>query len=210
MKRSFAIALFTLSLFFGLSAGSANAVQNLTPPAFSFCPAPGGTIIASYTDGTHGVPGNVTSYSGSDTVFQLNESQVVQCLCPPNSQGIQTWWWKVGEVSDETRNQLAAQGWVFVPNGKLWGLSDSAYFAKNTAYSCAGTGGGDNGGNGGNGSSSSSNSSGDSGVGGVTNNNPGQVLGAYAATGSSEQIFLFAGAAIALLALSWILQRATR
>lgn len=188
-------------------------VSALEVPPFTACPAPGGTIIASYSDGTHGVPGDPTTYTGSDIVYQLNQSQVVQCLCPPNSAGVQTWWWKAGELSPDDEATLLNQGWIYIPTGATWGLEDEPYYAKNIAYSCTGTGGtGGTGGGSGSGGSSGTSDSSASGTGGsITSGvSVGQVLGAFAATGNIEHIALYAAASLSLFLLSWILMRASR
>jgi len=192
MKQLVIICL--IAVLFPLTAQTVKAVS--TPPQFS-CSAPIGQTIASYSEGTHGIPGDSATYTGSDTVYRVDSDHVLQCFCPDNGNGIQSNWWKVSEVSEDDINYYQKLGWVYIPNGALWGLDDSSYFVKNTSYSCSsdgGTGGtGGNNGGSGSGSSSSSNSNSssnnDNGVGGAI----GSILGAsaLAATGSARSIVLF-------------------
>lgn len=120
-------------MFFVSSAHSVFAVD---VPSFPQCPNPGGEVIADYDEGVHGVPGDSNTYTGEDTVFKLNDAQVVQCLCPEEGSGIQTLWWKDPGVSYDEEKVLLSQGWIKVPNGKLWGLDKGKYFAKNSNFSC--------------------------------------------------------------------------
>ncbi len=178
---------FPFAVFFVyalLTAIVTTPVEAISPPAFSSCPAPGGELLASYSEGIHGVPGDQTTYYGSDSVHKLNQSQVVQCLCPDDGAGIQTTWWNVRDLSIAEQDAVIAQGWVFVPNGALWGLDADPYLAKNTGYNCSGGIGG---------GFLSENSS---------TSVPGQVLGAFAATGDSEKIALLLVLGISLIMLS--------
>lgn len=197
MKKTVALAF---SIFALASIFSAPTAQALELPAFSSCPAPGGVSIASYSDGIHGVPGDATTYIGSDEVYKLNESQVVQCLCPANTSGIQTWWWKASELTQSDILELDSKGWIYVPNGSLWGLDEAVYYAKNLPYSCGGIGGGDNG-------ESDSNTSASEGVGGASTS---QVLGAFAATGNSSTILAYITTGLGLFLLAWLFARAAK
>lgn len=126
----FLIALFGL-LFVGASL--ANASQT---PSFPSCNNPSGSVIASYSDGTHGVPGDSTTYTGADNVYTVNGSQTLQCFCG-GSQGVQTNWWKVGNLSRNAISSWEAQGWVYIPDGSAWGLESTGYLAYNTGYTCS-------------------------------------------------------------------------
>lgn len=105
-------------------------------PSFPSCLNPQGSILAQFADGTHGVPGNTDTFTGSDSVFTLSSSVVMQCLCPLNGQGIQTNWMKTSELSDPEISILENQGWIYVPSGLVWGLEDVHYLAQNTNFSC--------------------------------------------------------------------------
>ena len=60
---------------------------------FPGCPNPGGTLKVSYVTGQHGIPGDYSTYTGSDSVYILSENQVVQCFCAESgTSGIQTNW----------------------------------------------------------------------------------------------------------------------
>lgn len=126
--------LFVASIILGTSS-----VQAFDLPSFSSCPTPGGDPQAQYSSGTHGIPGDVTTYTGSDSVFKLNSSQLVQCFCPEPStgnSGIQTNWWKISDLTQNEINSLKNLGWVFIPDGTVWGLDPGAFLAANSSFSC--------------------------------------------------------------------------
>jgi len=203
------IIIFLVAVLFTLTPQTVRAVNDR--PIFS-CSAPIGTIIASYSSGTHGIPGDYGTHTGSDTVYQVNTDHVLQCFCPDNGQsGIQSNWLKVSDLSQEELYYYQKLGWVYVPNGSLWGLDEASFLVKNDSYECrsseggsggsgsgnSGNTGGNNGGSSNSGSNSSvSNGSGsngsstsDSGIGGLIGN----VLGitALANTGSARTILFF-------------------
>ncbi len=134
MKGIFLIGL--LSLITALVMPVSSFAQSQTPN-FPTCANPNGTIAASYANGTHGIAGDTKTYSGEDTVYNLENGNSLQCFC--NGQtGVQTNWWNVGELSQDEIQNLENQGWVYVPDGTSWGLSDSAYMAYNIYGSCGG------------------------------------------------------------------------
>lgn len=187
MKIVFAIFLVVLSLF--IKSGEALADEM---PNFTSCVNPQGEIKANYETGTHGIAGASGSFSGKDTVYKLSGNALTQCFCAIDGSGIQTNWWRVSSLTQSEIKTLEAQGWIYIPNGALWGLDNTAYLAKNSDFSCkssGGNGGGNGGGGGGTGGSGSSNSGSGgsiSGSGGV-----GQVLG-LASTGNT--VFVLATA----------------
>ena len=183
MKKIISI-LSLLSLMFVPS------VHAIDIPEFPHCSNTGGQIIAKYESGIHGVPGNPTTFSGRDTVYRLDDTRTVQCLCLEDNTGIQTNWWKVSSISQEEIDTLKKLDWIFIPNGTSWGLSDSAYFAKNSNFSC---------GSNSNGQILSSSTSINNGVGG-------SVLG-LAATGGSIELIGFASLGIAILTAGIILKK---
>lgn len=105
-------------------------------PDFPSCAAPSGSLIASYDSGTHGIVGSTNVYTGSDRVYQVTGDRVVQCFCASDGQGIQTNWWKADSLDQEQVQTLVDQGWYYIPDGDLWGLSVGPYLAKNYTYSC--------------------------------------------------------------------------
>lgn len=195
MKQFFALAILSLITLF--TASTARAVSD--PPLFS-CLQPIGTLTTSYSSGTHGIPGDPRTYTGSDRVYSIDQIHVLQCFCPSDSDnGIQSNWWRVDDLTQDEIDFFVRRGWVYIPNGQPWGLASAPYLVKNDSFSCDEPGRGGNGGQS-NGSSSSSNpgSSSDS-VG-----RGGAVLGAdsLASTGNSQKIALLyvVGTLSALLA----------
>ena len=171
--------LSVVILFVLIHIASPTQVFAVNTPAFSTCSAPTGEVIANYSEGIHGIVGETAEHKGSDVVYKMNEWQVLQCFCPKDAgQGIETVWWKYASLSDTDINTLQKEGWIFIPNGKLWGLDNAQYLAKNTRFECRGIGGGN-----------------------------GQILGIteFAATGSSNNLFfagIIASVGIAFLFLS--------
>lgn len=175
--KTFYLQIF-ISFFLFLTVFVSSVFGIVNPPDFPSCVNPQGSVVASYSTGTHGVPGVTTAYQGSDTVYKITNEILSQCLCTENSEGIQTNWWKVSSLSSNDIESLKTQGWVFIPDGSAWGLDSSAYLAKNSNYSCRGIGG----------------------IGG------GEVLG-LAATGNIKTIYLLIVLGIISLTLSYFLKR---
>lgn len=112
-------------------------VYAIDVPPFTTCSNPGGTQIAGYTTGTHGIPGDYTTHTGSDYVYQTGDTTYVQCFCPVDpGMGIQTNWWNVSGLSQGQISSLENQGWIFIGNGAEWGLSADPYLALNTQFAC--------------------------------------------------------------------------
>jgi hypothetical protein len=139
--------------FMGVNRAYAQEVPN-----FPSCSNPQGQVIAQYSDGFHGVVGRTDTYQGSDNVYKVSEGAVTQCFCADNGQGVQTDWWKTSLISEDQAQSFTNQGWIYAPNGALWGLDESPYFAKNTDFSCQGSN--QNSGSGGGNSSTDSSSAG--------------------------------------------------
>lgn len=141
MKRS-TIALTCLISFLVLGVPSARALEPV--PSFPSCNNPIGTLKVEHATGTHGIAGNSGTFEGQDKVYSISSSKLIQCFCPVQGDGIQTIWWKVGNVSQAEIDSMVRQGWVFVPDGSVWGLESAIYLARNSNYSCnGGVGGGD-------------------------------------------------------------------
>lgn len=125
------------ALFILLSSVSVISADNL--PEFPMCSNAPGQLIASYDYGIHGIPGSSNVYRGSDRVYLTSDNTVVQCFCPEEGfHGIQTNWWKIGQMSENEINNYKSQGWIYIPSGKDWGLDDAIYLAKNIDYNCGG------------------------------------------------------------------------
>ncbi len=116
----------------------------VTVPSFPACTSPQGTTKVSYSDGTHGIVGSTSTYTGADTVYTVTAETLMQCFCPKEGDtGVQSNWWKATNLSQSDIDVLKNEGWNFVPNGSLWGLENVPYMVKNNEYVCRSTGGGD-------------------------------------------------------------------
>ena len=133
MKLKF-LAIIALFLFVGVPP----AFAATDVPNFPACSSPTGSVKVNYTSGIHGIPGDSGEYTGSDVVYTVSDSQLVQCFCAASGSGIQTNWWKVNSLSQSQINQLTSEGWIFIPDGLAWGLDPVAYLAKNSSISCGG------------------------------------------------------------------------
>lgn len=135
LSRFFIVFLILFLLVANINTPSSFAV---TTPDFPACTNPIGTLRVEHNEGTHGVVGSTAAYIGKDSVFSVNDVQVLQCLCTDNGQGVQTNWWKISSLNDSEIQSLKNLGWYYVPNGVLWGLDNAAYMAKNSDYECGG------------------------------------------------------------------------
>ncbi|MBI4008656.1 hypothetical protein HY357_00310 [Candidatus Roizmanbacteria bacterium] len=165
------------------------AFATVTPPGFPSCVNPPGTVIADFSSGTHGVVGVVTSFQGTDKVYAVSDGILIQCLCPENGDGIQTNWWKIPSLTSEEIENFKSQGWVFIPDGSVWGLDPAAYLAINQSFSCKPSGGG-------------------GGVGGVSGavSSVGQILG-LAVTGNIKTIYTLVVIGFLSLTLGFLLKK---
>jgi len=141
MTKKSSLFSIIFSLFFFLIFLVPFSFAAVTPPEFPSCVNPQGTVRVSYSSGTHGVPGVTTSYQGSDTVYNISDNALSQCLCTDDGEGIQTNWWKVSSLTANEIESFKSQGWILVPDGSVWGLENVAYLTKNANYSCRGIGG---------------------------------------------------------------------
>ena len=117
--------------------------QSAVPPQAT-CITPSGETIASYSNGTHGIVGDPNTFAGEDDVYSLGEAGALQCFCETSGNGVETiWWGSIGGFTQDQIESYTSSGWVYIPNGSLWGLEDKPYLAKNTRYLCstASTGG---------------------------------------------------------------------
>lgn len=193
------IITFLVLVSFALIYGTVKPVFALTSPSFPACSNPQGSVKVSYSSGTHGIVGDSKDYTGSDTVYKLNDDTLTQCFCSNDGSGVQTNWWKVTSLTESEIQALKNLGWFFVPNGSLWGLDDAPYMAQNSSYACKGASAGSGG----------SNSSSDSGQGGVGG---GSVLGAVdvlglASTGNISLLYSLFGTGIISLLLGFALRK---
>lgn len=114
-----------------------------TIPESPSCEYPEGTLKVHYDDGIHGIPGDTREHRGADDVYRITESTLLQCFCPPSGIGIETNWWKASNLTPEEIEALKRDGWIYIPNGALWGLDDAPYLAISDEYICGGVGGGE-------------------------------------------------------------------
>lgn len=189
-----------LSLLIGLLVYSmlASSIEAVNTPSFPACSNPQGSVKADYPSGTHGIVGSTATYTGSDKVYQVDSEKVMQCFCASTGgSGIQTNWWKIPNLSESEINIFKSQGWIYVPNGALWGLDEAPYLAINTNYSCSSS-------NGNNNSSNSGSSQGS--VAGAAANAVGDVLG-LASTGNNTFFYLTFITGVLSLLIGFILRK---
>ncbi len=130
-------------LFAIFNASLVSAVENQVQiPDFPSCVNPTGSLVTTYSSGTHGIVGRLGEFVGSDAVYSVGDFNMIQCFCSANGLGIQTNWWKISSLSQNQIDQLIKLGWIFVPSGTPWGLTASAYMAQNIDYSCLSGGSG--------------------------------------------------------------------
>lgn len=179
---------FTALLFLALLLTTTSVHAQAQQPVFSpqvTCITPTGEKIATYADGIHGVVGDFRTFTGKDEVFALGNDDALQCFCATDGSGVDTIWWS--SFPHDKVDELTASGWIFVPNGALWGLAAKPYLAKNTNYTC------------------STDTS--TGTGGTSSNSSGQVLGStLAATGGKGIITTFVYASILWLLAGLLLK----
>lgn len=132
LRKYIETAIFTAILF--ISGSSVAQASNV--PNFPTCSNPQGTLIASYNEGIHGIPGSTSEYRGSDQVYFVNDQSVLQCFCAENGSGIQSNWWKIDGLSQQEIDNYKSSGWIYIPDGSEWGLSSGAYLVNNLSYSC--------------------------------------------------------------------------
>jgi hypothetical protein len=138
MKVSRILSLIILPIAF-LAITQTVFAQNLpvAKPNFPECKTPQGELKVFYPEGTHGIVGDPSTFTGSDSVYILSDATLSQCFCADHGrQGIQTNWWKVSSLTFEELETLKKEGWIFVPDGSLWGLEAAPYMAQNTTYKC--------------------------------------------------------------------------
>ena len=128
-----------LATSFLLGTAVFNPVVASTTPSYPSCIAPTGTVKASYPGGNHGIVGDTSLHTGSDTVYTLSGESLMQCFCGEDGKGIQTNWYRIPETSEQEISVLESQGWIYIPSGAAWGLDDVPYMAKNSDYSCKST-----------------------------------------------------------------------
>lgn len=187
--------LLSFILYAGLLLAFAPKALAVTAPDFPACANPQGQLKVSYTDGTHGIPGDTSTHTGSDSVYTVSDTTLIQCFCPSDGNGIQTNWWNVSSLSSEDIQILISQGWTLIANGSAWGLDEAPYLTKNSSFSC---------------STSSSSSSSDSGTGGGetlgASTTTGQILG-LATTGNAVFILSVISVGLLILTLGLILNK---
>jgi hypothetical protein len=132
MNMAFLAGFLSLVFFFFFATPS----FAVTEPTFPLCANTQGIVKSSYPSGTHGIAGFTGIFIGSDTVYTLTADTHIQCFCSVDGNGIQTNWWKVSSLTAEEIDTLLNLGWVYIPNGGLWGLEETPFLAQNTNYGC--------------------------------------------------------------------------
>lgn len=202
MKKSFQFLFINLFLVLSFLGPEKVYASNVSTD-FPSCANPQGQVIASYNEGIHGIAGRTETFSGKDSVYLQSNGNALQCFCPVNGQGIQTNWLKASSLTDTDIAVYKSQGYIFIPNGSLWGLSNVPYLAKNIDYSCNG---GAN-----NTSSGSSNNS----VGGSSSSSDNKSVlavatGPFAPTGNIKTILALIGAGFALVLIGFLSKKNTK
>ena len=127
------LILALIFLIFGLQS----QVWATAESDFPLCANPSGEIRAKYDSGVHGVIGDEREYQGADTVYSLGSGDYTQCLCPLSGDGIQTNWMNAQNIPEDDQKILISKGWIYTPDGSVWGLDSTAYLAKNSNYICS-------------------------------------------------------------------------
>lgn len=180
------VTFLVVLILFIFSAKTAGAVS---VPSFPTCSNPSGVVKVKYDSGVHGIAGDSGEYRGSDIVYQVTDTTLLQCFCAEDGAGIQSNWWKASSLTQSEIDTLKTQGWVFIPSGSDWGLDPAPYMVKNADYSCKANGGGQ---------VSSTSAS--------TSSSGGQVLG-LASTGDVITLYLVGGLGVLSLALSFLIKK---
>lgn len=192
--------ILSLSLVFSLLMLSPTQTKaQAVVPSFPACSNPQGTLKVSYENGIHGIVGNTSQFSGSDSVYIIDDISLIQCFCADDGQGIQTNWWKISSLTQDEIDSLKKLGWLFIPSGSVWGLDSSPYLAKNSDYDCNGVVNENN----------NSSSGQDSSTAAAAEPKTGSVLG-LAATGNSSLIYSLLILGLASILLGKILRRGIR
>ena len=184
-----------ITVLFAYSSVFSPALAAPTVPNFPVCSNPSGSLKVQYSSGIHGIAGDTNQFKGSDAVYSLSDGNALQCFCDNQGRGIQTNWWKVGQILSDELDSLESQGWLFIPTGAAWGLDPVSYLAKNMNYSCQG-----NDSSGVNGTSASASQ------GQVLGISTGSVLG-LASTGSFQSIISMLFFGLGLITLGIYLRR---
>jgi len=116
--------------------GPVAAISSAEVPNFPSCLSPQGNLKVSYDSGIHGIVGQSGEFSGTDQVYTVSDTTLIQCFCASSGAGIQTDWWKMNSLSQDQIDQLVKLDWVYIPDGSAWGLESTAYLAKNSNYNC--------------------------------------------------------------------------
>lgn len=132
-KIKFLLASF-LSLALVLLVSTVYA--EVSPPTFPSCSLQSGNgDIAHYDNGLHQIVG-AGLLEGTDNVYSQANGNALQCFCKEDDGGIQTVWWRIGDLTSQEIEGFLNQGWV-LENGLQWNLENTSYLAKNSEFSCA-------------------------------------------------------------------------
>jgi hypothetical protein len=126
--------LSTIGISATLYLSVAFPAQAYNTPSFGTCLNPQWSETQVNYGDNHGVI-NIGSYSGTDSIYESN-GNVMQCLCTDSGDGYQTNWMNASGMSSDQIQEYVAQGWIYVPYGNDWGLSNGAYLAQNSSYAC--------------------------------------------------------------------------
>lgn len=143
---SLSVFLFALSLAISLFAPKVSAdwinprdpkfesvYRTINAPFFPKCLPSRGTVVANYSTGPHSIPNDPVTHFGADIVYDLGNSNFLQCFCPDTGDtvGVQTDWLAAGNLPQDQIDNLLSRGWFFIFNGKDWGLTEQPYLTLN-------------------------------------------------------------------------------
>src|SRR5579871_687717 len=141
MKKLLLLGILILGYLFSICTPSFAQTTAVFPTCSNQLSSP---LIANFSDGVHGIPGDTTTHSGRDQVYLLDNNNALQCFCDTSGNGTQSNWQNASGFTDADIKILENEGWIYIPDGSVWGLSSQPYLVLNSSYAClsGGTGGG--------------------------------------------------------------------
>lgn len=127
-------------------AGNSTTIS-INENQFSRCPMVNGSVVASYNDGWHWIPGISQLQWGKDVVYSIGNNNYIQCFSSlkqnssyhlqslwRTNRGTQTNWLSVSNMNSNTKQLLLQRGWMDISDGSAFGLPGGEYLAKNSTF----------------------------------------------------------------------------